>query len=72
MRRKFSSRKFGVAVAGFVTVLLTAFGVDSITGEQVISVITAASIPAMYIVGEGLADCVRAKKTTTTSHILIS
>ena len=61
-KRKLSSRKFWAAVVSFVTLLLTTLEVDSITSEQVISVITAASILVAYIVGEGLADCVRAKK----------
>ena len=61
-KRKLSSRKFWAAVVGFVTLLLTTFGVDSITSEQITGVITAASILVAYIFCEGLTDCVRAKK----------
>ena len=55
-KRKLSSRKFWVALIGFVTAILVAFKVDELTIEQVTSVISAASILVAYILDEGYVD----------------
>ncbi len=60
-KRKLSSRKFWVAVVGFVTAILVAFGVDNLTIEQVVALITAAATLIAYIIGEGMVDAARAK-----------
>ncbi len=39
--------------------MLVAFGVDNLTIEQVIALITAASTLIAYIVGEGIVDAAR-------------
>ena len=54
--QKLSSRKFWAAVIGFVTAHLVAFNVDSVTVEQVISVVSACSVLVAYIIGEGMVD----------------
>ena len=61
-KRKLSSRKFWAAVVGFVTAMLIAFGVNDLTIEQVIAVITAVSSLIAFIIGEGLTDAARAKR----------
>lgn len=55
-RRKLSSRKFWVAVATFVAMILIFFNVDKGTAEQVTALIMAGATVIGYIIGEGLAD----------------
>ena len=52
------------AVIGFITALLVAFGVDDLTIEQVVALITAASTLIAYIIGEGMVDAARAGSQT--------
>ena len=54
--QKLTSRKFWAAVIGFVTAILLAFNVNSVSVEQVISVVSACSVLIAYIIGEGLVD----------------
>lgn len=54
--RKLTSRKFWLAVVGFVTALLATFGVAESTATQVTGLIMAAASIVSYIIGEGLAD----------------
>lgn len=61
-KQKLTSRKFWAAVIGFVTALLVAFGVNDLTIEQVVAMITAASTLIAYIIGEGMVDAARIKK----------
>lgn len=55
-KRKLTSRKFWLAVASFVTMLLIFVKVDNGTAEQVASLIMAGATVIGYIIGEGLAD----------------
>ena len=57
--QKLTRRKFWAAVIGFVTAILMAFKVDSMTVEQVVSVVSACSVLIAYIIGEGLVDSSR-------------
>ena len=59
--QKLTSRKFWAALIGFITALLVAFGVDDLTIEQVVGMITAASTLIAYIIGEGMVDAARIK-----------
>lgn len=59
--RKLTSRKFWLAVVGFVTALLAVFGVAESTATQVTGLIMAAASVVSYIIGEGLADAGRGK-----------
>ena len=61
-KQKLTSRKFWAALIGFATSMMVAFGVNDLTIEQVITVITAASTLIAYIVGEGTVDAARIKK----------
>ena len=65
-KQKLTSRKFWAAVIGFITALLVAFGVDDLTIEQVVALITAASTLIAYIIGEGMVDAARVKAETIT------
>lgn len=58
-KQKLTSRKFWAALIGFITALLIAFGVDNLTIEQVVALITAASTLIAYIIGEGIVDAAR-------------
>ena len=61
-RQKLTSRKFWAAVIGFVTAILAAVGIDDMTIEQVIAVISATSVLIAYIIGEGMIDAAREEK----------
>lgn len=61
-KQKLTSRKFWAALIGFATSMMVAFGVNDLTIEQVIAVITAVSTLIAYIVGEGMVDAARIKK----------
>lgn len=54
--RKLTSRKFWVAVIGFVTALLVAFNVDAGSIEQVTSIIMSFASLIAYILAEGFID----------------
>ncbi len=58
-KQKLSSRKFWMAVVGFVTALLITIGVKDGTVTQVASTITAGGTLIAYIVAEGYADAKR-------------
>ena len=55
-KRKLTSRKLWIAVAGFVAGLIVAFGGDSTTAETVSGCIMSGAVVVAYIIGEGLAD----------------
>jgi uncharacterized membrane protein len=63
-KQKLTSRKFWAAVIGFVTAMLVAFGVNDLTIEQVVALITAASTLIAYIIGEGMVDAARINAST--------
>lgn len=54
--RKLTSRKFWVAVVGFITPLLLAFGVAETTVTQVTAIIMAGADVVAYLIAEGMAD----------------
>ena len=55
-KRKLTSRKFWMAVASFVSMLVVAFGGSEAVASQVTSLIIAGATVIAYIIGEGLAD----------------
>ena len=55
-KRKLTSRKFWVAVAGFIAGLIVAFGGDSEVAETVSGCILSGAAVIGYVIGEGLAD----------------
>lgn len=54
--RKLTSRKFWVAVAGFVSGLLLAFDGDAETAETISALILQGASVLGYLLAEGLAD----------------
>lgn len=55
-KRKLTSRKFWLAVATFVTLLLIFFKVPQEQAAQIAEIIMAGAVVIGYIIGEGLAD----------------
>lgn len=55
-KRKLTSRKLWIAVAGFVTGLILAFNGTAETAETVSGCIMSGASVIAYIVGEGLTD----------------
>ena len=55
-KRKLTSRKLWVALAGFVTGLIVAFGGDNEVAETVSGCILSGAAVIGYVIGEGLAD----------------
>lgn len=64
-KRKLTSRKFWVAVADFVVMLLIAFGVAETEAMQISAIIMAGAGVIAYIVGEGLTDAASLKQQST-------
>lgn len=63
-KQKLTSRKFWAAIIGFITAILVAFGVNDLTIEQVITVVTAGATLIAYIIGEGIVDAARVEIKT--------
>lgn len=55
-KRKLTSRKLWVAVAGFVAGLVVLFGEPQETAEKISGAILSGAAVVAYIVGEGLSD----------------
>lgn len=54
--KKLTSRKFWVALVGFITALLVAFNVDAGSIEQITSIIMSFATLIAYILAEGMVD----------------
>lgn len=54
--KKLTSRKFWVALVGFITSLLIAFNVDAGSVEQITSIIMSGATLIAYILAEGFID----------------
>ena len=55
-KRKLTSRKFWMAIVGFITPLLLAFGVAETDVTQVTAIIMAGADVLAYILAEGMVD----------------
>ncbi len=55
-KRKLTSRKFWVSVAGFAAGLIVAFGGNNDTAETVSGCIMSGAAVIAYTIGEGLSD----------------
>lgn len=56
LKRKLTSRKFWLAVIGFITPLLTAFNVSESDITQITAIIMAGATLMAYILAEGFTD----------------
>ena len=61
--RKLTSRKFWVAVASFVSMMIVAFGGTENSASQVAALIMAGASVIAYIIGEGLTDAANIANT---------
>lgn len=61
--RKLTSRKFWLAIASFVSMLIVALGASEETATQVSALIMAGASVVAYIIGEGLADAANVGRT---------
>lgn len=64
--RKLSSRKFWMAVAGVVTGIAMAFGVESSAVATIAGAVTAVASVVTYVVTEGRVDVNSAQKAAET------
>lgn len=55
-KRKLTSRKLWIAIAGFVTGIIVAFGGGEAIAATVSGIIMSGASVVAYIIGEGLAD----------------
>ena len=55
-KRKLTSRKFWLAIATFVSMLIVYFTGDAEKAEKVSALIMAGAVVIAYCIGEGLAD----------------
>ena len=55
-KRKLTSRKFWIAVVGFVTPIMTMLNVSDSTAVQVTALIMVGGTLIAYIIGEGMTD----------------
>lgn len=62
-KQKLTSRKFWLAIADFVTMLIIFFGGDQETATQVTALIMAGAGVVAWIVAEGMADAAGARAT---------
>ena len=65
--KKLTSRKFWMAVASFVSMLIVAFGGSEEVAAQVTALIIAGATVVAYILGEGLADAAGVQATATAA-----
>ena len=59
-KSKLTSRKFWMAVVGFISGVMMAFKVDAQTVETISGVVMAGASVIAYIIGEGMADAAHA------------
>ena len=64
--RKLTSRKFWVALVGFITPLMLAFGIAENNATQIAAIIMAGADVLGYLLAEGLTDAAAAKGTEDT------
>ena len=66
-KSKLTSRKFWVAVIGFVVPLLIAFGFTDNQATEVASIVMAGANMIAYIIGEGMVDSSRIQTETKST-----
>lgn len=67
-KQKLTSRKFIVAVVGFIALLLAAFNIPDMRIEQVSALVTAGLTLVAYIIGEGVVDAARINANPVTEQ----
>lgn len=69
--RKLTSRKFWMALAGFASGLLVAFGESAETAETVAGLIMSGATVLGYLLAEGLVDAAEANNSITLEGITV-
>ena len=59
-KQKLTSRKFWLAIIGFITPLIIAFGVSEAAAAEIAAIVMAGADVVAYILAEGLTDSKRA------------
>ena len=68
-KKKLTSRKFWMAIVGFITPLLLAFGVAETDVTQVTAIIMAGADVLAYIIAEGMVDAKSAAADTISDGL---
>ena len=68
-KKKLTSRKFWMAIVGFITPLLLAFGVAETNVTQVTAIIMAGADVLAYIIAEGMVDAKSAAAETNSDGL---
>jgi len=55
-KRKLTSRKLWTSIAGFVTLIAVASGMNETEAAQIAAIIMAGAVVIGYVIGEGLID----------------
>ena len=58
-KQKLTSRKFWVAVTGFISMILVAFGMAESEATQITAIIMAGADIIAYVIAEGMVDATR-------------
>lgn len=66
-KRRLTSRKFWLAIASFIALLIVAFGGSQETATRLTALIMAAASVFAYIIGEGLIDAASASQQSSSS-----
>lgn len=61
-KKKLTSRKFWMALVGFITSILIAFNVDEGSIAQITSIIMSGATLITYILAEGIVDAARVEE----------
>ena len=68
--KKLTSRKFWLAIANFVTMMIVACGGTENQASQVAALIMAGATVIAYVIGEGLADAAGAALSIDGTEVL--
>lgn len=68
--KKLTSRKFWLAIANFVTMMIVACGGTENQASQVAALIMAGATVIAYVIGEGLADAAGANPSIGETEVL--
>lgn len=70
LAKKLTSRKFWLAIANFVTMMIVACGGTENQASQVAALIMAGATVIAYVIGEGLADAAGAAPSIDGTEVL--
>lgn len=69
-KKKLSSRKFWAALIAVITGILTAFNVDTMTTNQVVTIVAGIGGLIAYIIGESVIDAKAISSQTTIEPLI--